>query len=207
MPGVASRPCAGLCGHRASSESWRPGVFDGDDSVLLLSSLKRKRGSACDFCDFGFLLRLSLNKLLGLPPTARKWTFALGELVTEPPLSSVLGGAGTSPGATPPPHGTATTWGGAAARSSLCCQKVSAGGLWCENQVKILCAVCLKHTRSLAEKLRLRLVCASLWGWALPSRASPPSLCDSHGAPSARGRGFRSCQVLGSLSLWFSACW
>lgn len=123
--------------------------------------------------------------------------------------SELCPGGGPEPalGRHPPPHGTATTWGGAAARSSLCCQKVSAGGLWCENQVKILCAVCLKHTRSLAEKLRLRLVCASLWGWALPSRASPPSLCDSHGAPSARGRGFRSCQVLGSLSLWFSACW
>lgn len=46
-------------------------------------------------------MRLSLNKLLGLPPTARKWTFALGELVTEPPLSSVLGGGRNQP------------WGGA----------------------------------------------------------------------------------------------
>lgn len=51
-------------------------------------------------------MRLSLNKLLGLPPTARKWTFALGELVTEPPLSSVLGGGRNQPwGDTPPPTG------------------------------------------------------------------------------------------------------
>lgn len=50
-------------------------------------------------------MRLSLNKLLGLPPTARKWTFALGELVTEPPLSSVLGGGRNQPwGDTPPPR-------------------------------------------------------------------------------------------------------